>query len=411
MKTKIFLTWILGIALIAGCAEGDKFDYDKKVIYVTGADVDPLVKFPVENTPAVYTVTASATDKVTEKTVVTFEHNAALVAEYNEANKTSYYPIPASAIQIDGTQGVIEAGQAASSGITVRVVSTTDFKEGQIYMIPITIAKVEGGTMDVLNPSKTIYLRISRTVGFPSLDISNYNVNSNFIFTDDKAMPLTNGFTYEIKCFVDQWHPSASPGYQISRLCQFTSKNEQNSSMLRFGEDGNTIDALQWITPAGGVFSNTKFNVQQWYLISLVYDGSKFVMYVDGVKDTELAGTVNSDNETSFQRFEIGMSWASTYRQRQRFLGRVAEARVWSRALSASEIQMGVCGVDPATPGLKAYWKFNEGTGYIFHDATGNGYDMDWSNTWRAPGEGDIEAIDLHQYVVWAEDDKNKCNL
>jgi hypothetical protein len=411
MKTKIFLAWILGIAFIAGCAEGDKFDYSKKVIYVTGADVDPLVSFPVETPPAAYTVTASATDKVTEKTIVTFVMDTALVAAYNESNKTNYYPIPASAIEIDGIQGVIEAGQASSSGITVRVVSTAAFKEGRIYMIPVTIKNVQGGNMEVLAPSKTIYLRISRTVGFPSLDISNYNVNSNFIFPDNKAVSLTGGFTYEIKCYVDQWHPSASPGYQISRLCSFTSKNEQNSSMLRFGEDGNTIDALQWITPAGGVFSNTKFNTKEWYLISLVYDGSKFVMYINGVKDTELAGTVNSDQETSFQRFELGMSWASTYRQRQRFLGRVAEARMWTRALSASEIQMGICGVDPATPGLKAYWKLNEGTGYIFHDATGNGYDMDWSNTWRAPGENDIQQINLSTYVVWAEDDKNKCNL
>jgi hypothetical protein len=410
MKTKIFLAWILGIALIAGCAEGDKFDYNKKVIYVTGADVDPLVKFVVENTPVAYTVTAAATDKVMERTVVTFAHDAALVAAYNEANKTNYYPIPGSAIEIDGTQGVIEAGQAASSGITVRVVSTVDFKEGQIYMIPITIKSVAGEGLEVLTPSKTIYLRISRTVGFPSLDISNYNVNSNFIFTDDKAISIAEGFTYEIKCHINQWHPSSSPGNQISRLCSFTSKDEQNSSMLRFGEDGNTIDALQWVTPAGGVFSNTKFNTGEWYLISLVYDGSKFVMYVNGVKDVELAGTVNTSQQASFQRFELGMSWQPGYRNSQRFLGRVAEARVWNRALSASEIQMGACGVDPASAGLKAYWKLNEGTGYIFHDATGNGYDMDWSNTWRVNTDPLI-AADCSAYVVWVEDDKNKCSL
>ena len=407
MKTKIFLAWILGIAFVAGCAEGDKFDFNKKVLYVTGADVDPLVRFPVETPPAAYTVTASATDKVTERTTITFAMDTTLVAAYNEANKTNYYPIPTSAVQVDGTQGVIEAGQASSSGITVRVVSTSDFKEGRIYMIPVTIKSVQGGNMEVLAPSKTIYLRISRTVGFPSLDISDYNVNSNFIFEDNKAIPMTNGFTYEIKCFVDQWHPSTSPGYQISRLCAFTSKDESNGNMLRFGEDGNTIDALQWCSPAGNFFANTKFSPQQWYLISLTYDGSKFTLYVDGVKDTEFAGT----GDCTFQRMEIGMSWASTYRNRQRFLGRIAEIRVWNRPLSTGELQMGVCGVDPASAGLKAYWKFNEGTGYIFHDATGNGYDMDWSNTWRAPGEGDIEAINLSQYVTWAEDDKNKCNL
>ena len=46
--------------------------------------------------------------------------------------------------------------------------------------------------------------------------------------------------------------------------------------------------------------------------------------------------------------------------------------------LSPSEIAGGLCGVDPQSDGLVGYWKFNEGEGHIFHDASGNGLDMDW---------------------------------
>jgi hypothetical protein len=178
--------------------------------------------------------------------------------------------------------------------------------------------------------------------------------------------------------------------------------------MLRFGEDGNTYNALQWVNPGSNVFSNTKFETGRWYLISLVYNLQTVALYVNGVKDAELPATAHVSN---FQRMELGMSWASTYRVRQRFLGRIAEGRVWNRPLSSNEIQLGICGVDPASNGLVAYWKFNESSGFIFHDATGHGYDMDWSNTWRAPGENDIAQIDLSSGVRWANDDKNKCNL
>ena len=53
----------------------------------------------------------------------------------------------------------------------------------------------------------------------------------------------------------------------------------------------------------------------------------------------------------------------------------------------------------------------NEGEGHIFHDATNNGYDMDWSNTCREirEGAGLTYGLDYSQYVAWDADDINKC--
>jgi hypothetical protein len=389
--------------ITVGCtSEGDKFDYNKKALLVTGTDVDPLVKFVVENTPSAYIVTASATDKVTEDVTVQFEIDSTLVKQYNAEHKTNYYFAPASAIQLDGTEGVIKAGKASSTGVTVRVLSTQDFKDGRTYVIPVTIKKVTGGNLDVLASSKTIFLRISRVISFQSLNMNNTNLYSNFIFNDALAVNLPN-YTYEIKCYINAWHTSPE---RISRLCSFTSKTETGSNMLRFGENGQDINSLQWVNPAGALISTTRFNPGQWYTISLTYDGSKFVMYVDGVKDSEMAGSASC----TFQRFELGMSWES-YPSKQYFNGRVAEAKVWSRVLSTSELKLGLCGVDPATDGLVAYWKFNEGTGSIFHDVTKHGYDMDWSKTVRDnTGNGTLNPFDKSSYVGWIFDDKNKCN-
>jgi len=33
-------------------------------------------------------------------------------------------------------------------------------------------------------------------------------------------------------------------------------------------------------------------------------------------------------------------------------------------------------GIDPATPGLVAYWKFDEGAGYVVHDVSGHSNDL-----------------------------------
>src|SRR5690606_6268475 len=135
-------------------------------------------------------------------------------------------------------------------------------------------------------------------------------------------------------------------------------------------------------------------------------NGSTYTMYVDGVKDAELAG----DKGTKFQRLELGMSWyeganpGNSHPNYQRFLGRIAEVRLWNRALSSSELQLGTCGVDPESPGVVAHWKMNEGEGTTFKDASGNGFDIDWSKSYQMDTERDKSS-----YVNWVLHDAKKC--
>lgn len=393
---------VASLALMLGAcnSEGDKFDFNKKVILVTGTESDPVVKFVVEDTPSSYMVTASATEKVTQDVNVDFSIDNDLISSYNTEHKTNYYPVPDGSVTLENAAAIIKAGQAFSTGAKVSVVSTENFKEGRAYIIPVTIKSVKGGDMDVLSASKTIYLKVSRVINFNSLSLSNTNIYSNYIASDDKVVDLPN-FTYEIKCYINSW-----AGSPISRLCNFGPKDESITNLLRFGENGQAVNSLQWVSPGGGLISATRFNPGQWYTISLSFDGSNYVMYVNGVKDVALAGSKG----TKFQRLELGMSWTS-YGSSQRFDGRIAEVRLWNRALASSEIKLGVCGVDPKSTGLVAYWKMNEGTGYIFKDATGNGYDMDWSKTWREVNEGQgLVAQDKSSAVSWLFDSKNKCS-
>lgn len=405
MKRKVYFKSALlaaacSVSLLACNTEGDKFDYDKDVILVTGTQSNAMVPFVVEDTPSSYIVTASATDKVKEDVTVTFAQDNSLVEAYNAEHKTKYYSVPESAVKLENAEAVIKAGNASSSGVKVSITSTEEFKDGRTYVIPVTIKSCKGGNMDVLPASKTIFLRISRVISFNSLSLSNSNIYSCYIAPDDKVADLPN-YTYEIKCYINSW-----AGSPISRLCNFGPKDGSIANLLRFGENGQPVNSLQWVSPGGGLISTTRFSTGQWYTISLTFDGSAYTMYVNGVKDALLAGKKG----TKFQLLELGMSWTG-YGGSQRFDGRIAEVRLWNRALSSSELKLGLCGVDPKSQGLVACWKMNEGTGFIFKDATGNGYDMDWSKTWRevTEGQGNIPQ-DKSGAVSWIMDAKNKCN-
>ena len=402
MKTIRYIVAAVLIALaFAACdSEGDKFDYQKVGLLISGTEQVPVQRFTVEDLPAACAVTVKATRRCSKAVTVRLAIDTARVRSYNAKHGTAYYPVPASSVTLENSEVTIPEGEALSSSAQVKVLSTDDFIEGTTYVIPVTISQVEGDGGEVIESSRTIFLQISRIISFYSLENSQ-QASSNYIFPDDKMVNLTN-YTIEFKVYSYRFGNVDN----IKRVLSIEGKNEEEANMFRFGENGSAGgDILQWVLPGGRCFSSTHFKTNQWYLVSCTYDGSTFKMYVDGVEDAQTSG---SGKATPFQRFELGMSWGN-YRSSQFFDGRLCEVRVWNRALTASEISTGFAGVNAHSDGLVAYWKMNEGEGHIFHDATGHGYDMDWTDTWRDDKEnGVLVHHDYSQYIKWIKDDNNK---
>jgi hypothetical protein len=401
MKTiNIYFILLCFAVALYSCSGEDKFDPDTNYLLFTGTDVNPVVGFRLDDTPVTQYISTSSTRKVDEDVVITYEIDYEALTEYNKINKTNYFPVPESSVRLLATNDTIMVGDASSNGVGVQIISTEDWVEGRIYVVPVSIKSVKGGDVKLMNSSKTIFLRVSRKIMFSSLDVSDPNLYSEFLFEKSKEgfSPIDlPQYTCEIKVYLTEDAPN-----RIRRLCNWGGVGQ---NMLRFGEEGMHRNQLQWVSPAGSVPSKTLFGPNRWYTISLTFDGSKYTMYVDGVKDNEIIG----NSPFKFAKFEIGMSWAG-YTNSQRINGRIAEVKLWNRALVTSEIQLGMCGLDPKTEGLIAYWKMDENEGHVFHDATGNGFDMDWSDTWRSPKEDDVyQPYDKSAYVRWIKDENNIC--
>jgi hypothetical protein len=375
------LTVIAAVTIaFAACRKYKEF---KDVILITGTETDNQIKFTVENLPSGINVTASATGLVTQDITVNFAVDTSLVSTYNTQVSGNYFAAPSGTYTVSATSGLIKRGTNVSEPITVNIVSTDSLKDGRNYLIPITIKGVSG-PLAVLETSRTVFLKIARVTKFNSIDLTNYN----FYDSDTFPAPINNitQFTYEIKCFINSWHTGNPP---ISRLCNWGPQDQSTFNLLRFGEAGSDTNQLQWINSAGGMFSNTRFALHTWYSISCVCDGSTYKLYVNGVLDNSFAA---SGQAYTWGALELGMSYAG-YQQAQRFLGRAAEIRFWSRPLSQTEIQQNLCAADPTAAGLVSYWKLNEGSGQTFYDLTGNGRNMVWKKA----------------AVVWNSDSTNKC--
>lgn len=396
---------VSGSLALTGCNEGgDGFNYDRNGLLITGTENTPLQKFVVEDVPSTYPITVSSTKKVDADVNLTVAIDTTLVAKYNAENGTNFYAIPDGAAKLDGSNLTIKAGEAISSATNVEMVSTDKFADGRTYLIPVSITSAQGGTDDVIEASRTIYLRVSRVINFYAME-NDYRASSNFVFDDSKRVDLAK-YTIEFKVYPTSLGTGIASDNQIQRVLSIEGKNEDNANMFRFGESGTARNCLQWILPGGRAFSKTLFSNNRWYLVTCTYDGNDYVMYVDGVKDA----TASSPGKVMpFQRFELGMSWGG-YNSGQFFHGRLCEVRVWNRVLTPSEIQGGMAGVDPKSNGLIAYWKMNQASGTTILDVTGNGYDMDWTKSKRDIREsGNLnDTPDAANYIKFVKDDNNK---
>ena len=414
----LLLAALFTLLLNAGCKKKDS-DVGKPVVLITGTESYPVVKFTVENTPSTYLVSATYTEKAAEDIKVSFALDTAAVTDFNKRHNTTYFVAPAAAIDLSNLETVIKAGSSISSSATVKVISTSPLLDGRSYLIPVSIKTVSEGK-EVLESSRTIFLRIARVISYPALSMNNSTAgttgtpgtrgrfNATALF--DPANPaLLPNFTLEIKNLIYAYRTgdgNTNP-QPIQTLISWENLAEDKSIGLRYAELGNPSNSLQLIGSLGSAFAYN-FNANQWYMISLSYDGSKLSMYIDGNKVVEVSGSMVLE----FSRLNLGQNWGG-YDTKQYVNGRIAECRVWNRALTAGEIKLNLCGADPNSNGLLAYWKMNEGTGSKFKNSSSAGtkYDLDWTKVyWDNAGNGTLVAVDKSAYVTWTNDALNKCS-
>lgn len=374
MKTiyKLLYASVFGILLLGSCKK-EKF---KDVIYLTGTEVSPLSMLSAEDgTISSVGVSITSSDLASTDITASLQTDPGLIATYNRLNGKNYLPVPEGDYDLSGSSVTIKAGTNVSDAISFRVKSTKGFKPGSAYMMPITITSANSDRK-VLEASRTIYYVVKPVIVQAVASLRNIYFKPSF--TDANAAAYTNlsAVTMEGKVFVNKF--AASSPFISSFM------GIEEHFLLRFGDV--TIRPNQ-IQRAGGIALTApqEFATGTWYHVAVVHDVSTTKLYVNGV----LAATTSDSNNINLLQslgagaygtgFLIGSSANGRYLD-----GMVSECRLWSKALSPTEIMDGMCGVDPASNGLIAYWKFNEGSGNVAKDVTGHGHDATASGnvTW-----------------------------
>ncbi len=111
-----------------------------------------------------------------------------------------------------------------------------------------------------------------------------------------------------------------------------------------------------------------------WHFIVAIWDGSDFSFYLDGQSlAIDMQRTVG--NRGPFETLCIGSMLGGWH-----YEGNINFVKIYSRALSESEILLLYKGIKVSTKGLVGRWDFTEGSGIIAKDKSGFGNNGDLIN-------------------------------
>jgi len=413
---KKYIIPLLAAALaFTACNQADRFDYNQEIVLITGTDANPVSEDRIlaDQVPITYNFSLSATGVASEDMKVHIQYDSLAMEAYNKANQTSYVAVPRDVVLLNDECVTIAKGTATSSVTSVTMTDNTFIQEGVIYVIPLSVAYVEGGKASILKGSDCFFIRVGKTMESFSLDIPGTGIYSTYNLGAGNY-DLGDSWTLELKTL-----PYSLKSRGSNQLCRLACWNEDGGGqvLLRFNENGKPWKTLDIVAPNGRYVTGSTgegdqavgtFDINNWYMISIVWNGSDMVVYINGEKDTPTQYTIAGSQAFKLNRFEIGMSWGG-YGGSQSYTGRMAEMRIWNVARSQSDIASTLCSVDATAEGLLGYWKMNEGQGHIFKDSV-KGNDMDWDRSERQKDESNYTTTpEAGASVAWVKDAKNKC--
>ncbi|AQX00918.1 DUF1735 and LamG domain-containing protein [Elizabethkingia anophelis] len=358
---KNIFKYISPVLLFLFCyaCKNDEVPVSENAIYLEGDLGTNTISANIEDSEVSVPISVRAAKPVDNQVRASIHVDESSVEEYNKNNGTHYTALPAEYYTLLDSNYIIEKEKYISNTGVLNIKNLSGLPVDKKYMIPVTITSTTNTPL--LNASKTLYIVTNRTITTRAASLTNNYFKVDFS-QNNQGLDAMKTITYEARVFVNKFQ-SGNPF--ISSVMGI-----EENFLLRFGDV--TIQPSQ-LQVAGGdtaVTAPQSFSTGVWYHVAVVYDGSQARIYING----ELVGSRNANrtiNLTDATGFYFGYSAGGRYLD-----GSISEARVWSRALSRSELINGVCGINPKSEGLIGYWKFdNSNNGRVIKNLTGNGHD------------------------------------
>ena len=321
-----------------------------------------------------------------EDVKVNLKVDPSLIAVYNAKNDTHYEMLSAEHYQLSQESVTIPAGKITSDEVSIKFLKLDELEIDATYLCPLSISGAEG--VGVMDGSRTMYYLVRRSSAITTaINLKNVYVT---VPGFDKGSPTADvvnnlsAVTMEAIIRVNSFQPEISSIMGIEMYLQ-----------MRLGDASFPNQQLQVQTTYGKFPDASKEKLLVagvWYHVALTWDlaTTTIAYYVNGQLQSistshgksDLTSISLGDKEPDDEfgnggdhNFYFGRSYTLSHDLSRQFDGEICEARIWSVARTQEQIYQSMYDIpNPATePTLRAYWKFDEGTGLEVEDRTGHG--------------------------------------
>lgn len=176
----------------------------------------------------------------------------------------------------------------------------------------------------------------------------------SFSNSDDRITipsPITGTDDFTLECWF--YSDNISTMGQISHLFTWGAAGtrfdvgESNGNLAIFANDGSTAQTYR---------GTTNVRDGQWHLVSITRSQNDFLVYLDGVQELSFSSAIQADATILVGHLN------STNIGNTQWVGAIDELRMWSSAMTATEIQGTMnCELKGNETCLVGYWPFNQG--------------------------------------------------
>lgn len=198
-----------------------------------------------------------------------------------------------------------------------------------------------------------------------------FNGTTDYIEVTNPTTPAELGITGALTVEAWVYLYSASGAQSVVEKWSQTPSN-QGGYALRIDASRRVQFALYGSsgTVVGAVTGNTQLELNKWYQIAGVYDGTDVRVYVNGVVDGSPTN-VSTPPTAGSSKLRIAASGNGTVPNSGFLAGQIDEVRIWNVARTGRSINSDLFRNMIGSSNLVGYWQFNEGSGHTAFDASG----------------------------------------
>lgn len=248
---------------------------------------------------------------------------------------------------------VVEAGQyvAAKTMINIKPFTKEMNESGEQYALPLRLYSKDK-IVPTMKQSGIYVIATGSIIKFSAPILGHMTATAVDMTPGDITL---NEYTVEMRFQIDKMGRNNQALFSATGIYIRLEDPAGLSNLIQIKGHGTYLNAI------------TPFEANKWQHLAIVYNGSKYLIYVNGKLDAQKEVTPQPLTVSTMSICSSGSYFTSNCL--------VNEARLWDKALNESQIQNNATIVSPKAEGLVAYWKMTEGVGKKFKDATGHGYD------------------------------------